>query len=102
MGNLLVALMLVIMGQRWEHIGDGFWIAQKCISSGEVSVCTEGPNYYRLVYVIGELNSTNVLCPGAMCPPSVAAVERFTFPVPNVPTVAMTKDEVDKANRGLK
>ena len=98
--NLLIALMLVIMGQRWESIGEGFWISPICqpSSNGVTAICIDPPNYYRLVYVIGEFKSW-MFCQGMG--PCGDFTEKFTIPVPNTPTKAMTKDEAEKANKEL-
>ena len=99
MKNLLIALMLVIMGQRWEFVGNvGLLYCQ-----GFPEHCSGGEPHYRLVYVIGE----RVDVPGAhpmMChvSPCQEIKERFTIPVPNTPSKAMTKEEAEKANKELR
>ena len=97
MKNLLIALMLVIMGQRWEFAGNvGILYCQ-----GFPEQCFGGEPHYRLVYVIGE-PMTKKECKGPFdkvgC---VVELERFTIPVPNTSSKAMTKDEAEKANKEL-
>lgn len=101
MKNLLVVLMLVIMGQRWEIHERGMALPE-CRTSpdGWMQICkeVEPKHRYRLVYVIGE-EVGNIGC--AMPVDMRCATERFTIPVPNVPTKAMTKDEAERANKTL-
>jgi len=83
MKNLLIALMLVLMGQRWDELGQGFTT-----------------HAYVLVYVIGEVE-TNVSCSIHLQLNCRSLTERFTIPVPNTPSKAMTKDEAERANKEL-
>jgi len=94
MKNLLIALMLVIMGQRWEFAGNvGILYCQ-----GMPETCYGGEPHYRLVYVVGEIRPESS-CNTAFTYCNPVTSERFTIPVPNVPTKAMTKDEAEKANK---
>lgn len=91
---ILVVLMLVIMGERWEFIGStsSLYIFQ---GSDIISV----NRLYQRVYVIGERTPRNVFCPGAMCP--VSAEERFTIPIPDAPLKTMTSEEAARLNKEL-
>ena len=100
MKHLLLAAMLVLLGQRWEFVGDGFWISPICTpsSSGTTVLCIDPPNYYRLVYVIGDFKPAD-WCAG--WGPCGEFTELFTVPVPNTPTKAMSKEEAEKLNKEL-
>ena len=101
MKRFLIAAMLVIMGERWEyfaHVG-----AQWC-QAIEGGKCEGGVETYRRVYVIGE-SMTDWKCLTQEEVEKLKAAdltyeckkvqERFTIPVPNVPTKAMTKEEAE-------
>ena len=102
MKNLILALMLVIMGQRWEPSG-GPVVQGWCINPPHWT----GPDcrdslgvvqYYRLVYVIGEFKPWPV-CSGMG--PCGDTIERFTIPVPNTPSKTMSAIEADLRNKDL-
>lgn len=101
MKHLLIAAMLVIMGQRWEDM-ESYPSLDRCVfddPTGRTALCKPAEDLYRLVYVIGEQVSGSCNETWTICPPS--AKERFTIPVPNTPTRAMTKAEAEKANKEL-
>lgn len=103
MKNLLVALMLVILGQRWEAL-DSHPSLDRCVfddPTGRTALCKPAPDYYRLVYVIGENVDTGAHRMMCHVVPCYSIQERFTVPVPNTPSKAMSKDEAEKANKEL-
>ncbi len=104
MKSLLLVAMLVLMGERWEPTGAEY--LQVRPHPEGVANCVLGVLHncfivkdYRRVYVIGEIP----YCPwGAVCSleyRDMRPVEKYTVPVPNVPTKAMTREEAEKANR---
>lgn len=96
---IVVALMLVIMRERWERTEPQI----KCADIGETRQCWISPVYnneYRRVYVIGEI--THCVIPGVICTMEyrdMTAIEKFTIPIPNMPTKIMTPAEAEKANK---
>ena len=99
MKHLLIALMLVIMGQRWEFTDHASFKTVPCTNASQWTACIQTETYYRLVYVIGEQHVPIECMTVSECYPK--ARERFTIPVPNTPSKAMSAIEADLRNKDL-
>lgn len=84
---IAIALMLVIMGQRWEPHNLAMFNMRE-----------DGTTPWTLYYVIGEFKSWN-FCQGMG--PCGTFTEKFTIPVPEHPSKWMTEAEAEKLNKGL-
>lgn len=94
---LMLAAMLVIMGERWDLDQSGLFDTCTSVVRGGFD-CKSNDTVYRRVYVIGE-RIPWLICSGmADC---ADYQERFTIPIPNVPVKAITKEEAEKADKGL-